>query len=129
MPVSPFTKLREAERLIKHRIEMLKKEARQLERAGLTTGRPTFNRQKYLYMYYPNAGVKGGRDRVYVGSDPEKVRSALEAVARTDRHRELKEREAAAHSLLEYIRSSTAGIVKHIDRQLAEIGLANDDSA
>lgn len=103
MPKHLLTKLRDQERTLSKSLTSLKAALADLEAAGLTDGKPTWNSGKYLYMYHPDPGKKGGRDRRYIGSDPAKVRSALEAVQRTEVHQRLKKQHDAAEALLKRI--------------------------
>ena len=98
-----LTKLRDQERTLSKALVNLDAAIADLEEAGLTDGKPTWNSGKYLYMYHPDPKKKGGRDRRYIGSDPTKVRTALEAVQRTEVHQRLTKQRDAAEALLERI--------------------------
>lgn len=98
-----ITKLQKQELALSQSLTALDNAIAELETVGLTDGKPTWNSGKYLYMYHPDPSKKGGRDRRYIGSDPEKVRLAMEAVQRTELHKRLLKQHHAAEALLERI--------------------------
>ncbi len=121
-----LSKLREQERTLLAAEKSLKAAIATLESEGLTDGKPTWNSGKYLYMYHPNPGVKGGRDRRYVGSNPEKVQAELDAVDRTALHQALTQKCEAADALLGRIRDTLTRLHHDVEIGIGEYGLDND---
>lgn len=68
------------ETLIRERME-------QLEKNGLIFATAYWRSEKYLYLIYPM--VNGQRKRQYIGASPDKVRTALDAIARGKLHADL----------------------------------------
>jgi len=68
-----------------------------LEQLGLDYGKPSYKKGVYLRITKPM--VKGQkRAQVYIGNDPEKVKTALAAIDRAARYDELEEK----RELIEY---------------------------
>ena len=70
------------------------KRLQKLEKMGLERGKAHWRKERekvYLYLIYPMD--KGARTRVYVGSDPKKVKQAQDAIARAYEFDELAERQ------------------------------------
>lgn len=98
---------------LRARRESLQKEMQALSTAGLIEASPYWHKNRYLYLVYPM--VNGERRREYVGADTEKTSSALAAIRRAARSKELSARLTAldkqireATSFLEYFLRVTA---------------------
>ena len=59
----------------------------ELKRAGLIYAKPHYRQGKYLYLIYPMKD--GERRREYIGADPEKIESALQAINRVHEYEAL----------------------------------------
>ena len=70
----------------------------ELERAGLIYAKPHYRQGKYLYLIYPMKD--GERRREYIGADPEKIESALQAINRVHEYEALSSKLARTEGCL-----------------------------
>jgi hypothetical protein len=80
----------------------------ELKRAGLIYAKPHYRQGKYLYLIYPMKD--GERRREYIGADPEKIKSALQAIDR------VREYEALSSKL-----ARTEGCLSQGQRELSQL--------
>jgi len=100
----------------------LEEEIAHLQREGIFNPIPTTSwetregKGRYLRLVFPT-GPDGGRRRVYVGADPQKVQGALDKIARSRRHEQLQCDLAALSSRL----SQVLGSLRTISYELANL--------
>ena len=88
-------------------LQAIAKKLQKLEQKGLERGKAHWRKEgekAYLYLVYPME--KGTRPRVYVGSDPKKVKQTQDAIARAFEFDELAERQSVLQQC--YARSIAA---------------------
>ena len=74
--------------LLDERVDLIHQIAEIIE-AGYTEAHASYREGQYLYLIYPTPRNGEKRRREYVGNKPEKVKAALEKIARYDRLQEL----------------------------------------
>ena len=70
----------------------------ELKSAGLIYAKPHYRQGKYLYLIYPMKD--GERRREYIGADPEKIESALQAINRVHEYEALSSKLARTEGCL-----------------------------
>lgn len=111
------------ETLLRSKIETLQDRLDALEAKGISRGRTTFNRGRYLYMYYPNPKSKGGRDRVYVGANPGKVAAALAAADRGREFDALRKKQDRVACVLRAMQTASCELREYVIAETKQLGL------
>lgn len=95
-------------------IKRLRKEQSILKQASIDYGTPTYKNKKYLRIVRPAA--KGQpRQFEYIGADPEKQKSALDALVRGQHHDTLNEEIEGVEKTLFTIQSTLDQVANELD--------------
>jgi len=98
-------------------IKTIAKRLQRLEKMGLERGKAHWRKEgekAYLYLIYPME--KGERPRVYVGSDPKKVKQAQDAIARAVEFDELTQRHSGLQQCFARCIAAFDDAVRYLDK-------------
>lgn len=98
-------------------LQAIAKKLQKLEQMGLERGKAHWRKEgkkAYLYLVYPME--KGTRPRVYVGSDPKKVKQTQDAIARAFEFDELAERQSVLQQCFARSMAAVNEAARYLDK-------------
>lgn len=95
---------------MEERLETIERELAQLEEHERITASVHWRDGKYLVLVYPT-DKDGNRKRQYIGSDPAKVKEALDAVQRQERYEQLSQEKLDLRHKINWIDHDLSNLV------------------